>query len=323
MKRVVEMLAGHAAAEVLYGLLRAGVLDDLCVPRTAVELAAAHHLDPAATGVTLEFVARTTGLVEVNGGKFALAPGVAESATWRALLEKFVGAYGPAIRDPLASLRALDRASAMIDQAALTRAFAANDESPAIVDKIVQLEPKGLLDLGCGQGGLLAQVCAGRSIRGWGIDRSATMCRAARARLVSQGLDKQIKIRHASAHDIGRALSAADRQRVDVLYAASLFNEWMADESIAVAILTRLGALFPARSLIVIDYLGALGRGRRAGRYTHLTDLLQSLTGQGVAPPSHRSWERIYRAAGARLVAATESATLDLRWFVHVVTLSG
>lgn len=147
------------------------------------------------------------------------------------------------------------------------------------------------------------------------------MCRAARARLASQGLDKQVKIRHASAHDLDRALSAADRQRVDVLYAASLFNEWMADESTAVAILARLGAWFPGRALVIVDYLGAFGRGRSAGPYTHLTDLVQALTGQGVAPPSHRSWERIYRAAGARLVGASESNTLDLRWFVHVVTL--
>jgi SAM-dependent methyltransferase len=323
MKAVVEMLAGHAAAEVLYGLLRSGVLDDLRLPHTADELATAHHLDPTATRVALEFVARTTGVVKVKRGQFALAPDVAASTTWRALLEKFVGAYGPAIRDPISHLRSIDRAGATIDQAALTRAFAANDESPAVVDSIVELEPKGVLDLGCGRGALLAQVCAGRSIRGWGIDRSTTMCRAARARLAAQGLDKQVKIRQASAHDLGRALSAADRKRVDVLYAASLLNEWMADESMAVAILARLGTLFPGRSLVVVDYLGALGRGRRAGPYTHITDLVQSLTGQGVAPSSHGSWERIYRAAGARLVGASESNTLDLRWFVHVVTLGG
>jgi SAM-dependent methyltransferase len=273
--------------------------------------------------VALEFVARTTGLVLVERGQFALAPGIAANTTWRALLEKFVGAYGPAIHDPVGQLRAIDRAGATIDQAALTRAFAADEESPAVVDAIVELEPKGVLDLGCGRGGLLAQVCAGRSIRGWGIDRSATMCRAARARMASARLDKQVKIHRASAHDVGRALPAADRQRVDVLYAASLFNEWMADESLAVAILVRLGAWFPGRSLVVVDYLGALGRGRRAGPYTRLTDLAQSLSGQGVAPASHRSWERLYRAAGARLIAASESRTLDLRWFVHVVTLGG
>lgn len=321
MKAVVDMLAAHAAAEVMHGLLRAGVLDDLRVPHTAAELAASHRLDATATGVALEFVARTTGLIQVKRGQFALAPRIAASVTWRGLLEKFVGAYGPAIHDPVGRLRAIDRAGTAIDQAALTRAFAADDESPAVVDIIVELEPTGVLDLGCGQGSLLARVCAGRSIRGWGIDRSATMCRAARSRLASAGMGNQVTIRRASAHDVGRAMSAADRRRVDVLYAASLFNEWMADESVAVASLVRLGAWFPRCSLVVVDYLGALGRGRRAGPYTHLTDLSQSLSGQGVAPSSHGGWERIYRAAGARLVAASESRTLDLRWFVHVVTL--
>ena len=317
----MDMLAAHAAAEALYALLRTGVLDTIRDPHTAAEVATRHGMDSAAAAVILEFLARTTNLVTRRGERFELAADAAESVAWRALLEKFIGAYGPAVRNCEELLMAPSCGGAAIDRAALARAFEADDESMAVVRAIIDLQPRGVLDLGCGQGSLLARVCGGRSIRGWGIDRSSDMCRAARARLTAAGLEDQVTIRCTAVDNLARWLGPAERRRVDVVCAASLFNEWMADYSIAVAMLLRLAKWFPGRSLVVVDYLGALGHHRRAGRYTYLTDLIQSLTGQGVAPPSHSAWGRIYQAAGARLVMASEGRTLDLRWFVHVVVL--
>lgn len=319
MTGLVDVLTGHAAAELIHALLRAGILDELREPRSPVELAAARRLDEGATRVALEFAARTTGvLAQRADGRFVLAPRFRRDDRWRGLLEKFVGAYGPALRAPVRQLAR--RARPGIDQRALARAFAWDEESPRVVETILGLAPTGVLDLGCGRGALLAQVCAEAGIEGWGIDPSVAMCRAARARVARAGPRRDVHIRRGGVLEVGRLLSPRERRRVSLVHAASLFNE-MTDDVALVAVLTRLRRWFPGRWLIVVDYLGALGRGARAGPYTYLTDLVQALSRQGVPPPSHERWAALYRAAGARLVHAAEGRTLDLRWFIHVVRL--
>ncbi len=321
MTRLLDVVTGHAAASVLYGLLRAGVLDRLRTPHTAAEVAVAHRLDAAGTEVALDFVARTTGVVRRARGRFVLAPTYARGDGWRALLEKFVGAYGDTVRDPIARLRDLDQAGAATDRAALTRAYAWDVESPAVVQTLVDLAPAVVLDVGCGRGALLAQVCGGRAIRGIGVDPSAAMVRAARAGTTAAGLADRISIRRGGVLDLGRVLTAAERRAVSVVHGGSLLNELVRDEAVVVATLARLGRWFPKRTLVVVDYLGALGQRRAAGPCTYLNDLVQALSGQGVPPSTHDRWAALYVAAGARLVEAAEGRTFDLRWFVHVIHL--
>lgn len=314
---VIDLLVHHAAAELLCGLGRVGVLDALRAPRAPAELAVALALDPRITAGVLDFLARTTDVVCRRGARFMLAPAYVASPRWRGLVEKLAGAYGPALRAPLAGLRG----RAAIDHRALARAYAWDAESPRVVQTIRDLHPTGVLDLGCGRGALLAAVCAGAGVRGWGIDASAAMCRAARATVAAAGLGRRVAIVRGAAEDAPRLLSAAVRARIDVVHAGSLLNAFMAEEAHAVAVLARLGRAFPGRTLVVVDYLGG---GRRApGRYTLLTDLGQQLTGQGTPPANHARWAALYRAAGAAPVAAMEGRTFDLRWFIHVVRLPG
>jgi SAM-dependent methyltransferase len=313
---VLELLAHHAAAELLCGLGRARVLDMLVTPRDPRELAASLSLDPRALEAALAFLAHDTDVVRRRGRRFALAPAYAASPRWRGLVEKLVGAYGPALRDPAAL-----RGAARLDDRALARAYAWDAESPAVVDTIRSLSPRGVLDLGCGRGHLLAAACAPRGVRGWGIDASPAMCRDARATLAAAGLARRVSIRRGPAEAAPRLLPAAARARIDVIHAGSLLNAHMADPARAVALLTRLRRAFPGRTLVVVDYLG--GAGPHVGRYTQLTDLVQLLTGQGTPPPSHERWAALYHAAGARLVSVSEGRTFDLRWFLHVVRLAG
>lgn len=315
---LLDVLAHHAAAELLCGLIRCGVLDELRTPRAPAELARRLALDPRATAGALRYLARTTDVIRHRGGRFALAPAYARSARWRGLVDKLVGAYGPALRDPLAGLRA----AAAIDRAALARSYTWDAESPVVVQTIRELRPAGVLDLGCGRGRLLAAVCADPGVRGWGIDASAEMCRAARATLAAAGLSRRVAIRHGAVEQLPRLVPAAARARIDVVHAGSLFNAVMTDELRAVALVAGLGRALPGKTLVVVDYLGGAG-ARSAGRYTQLTDLTQLLTGQGTPPASHAGWAALYTAGGARLITAAEGRTFDLRWFIHVVRLAG
>jgi SAM-dependent methyltransferase len=313
---LLDVLAHHAAAELLCGLGQLGVLDALGTPRAPAALARAFAIEPGITGQVLDFLARTTDVIRRRGGRYSLAPAYAASSAWRGVVDKLVAAYGPALRTPRAGLRG----EAAIDLAALAHAYRRDVESPAVVAAIHALRPSGVLDLGCGRGGLLAAVCADPGVRGWGIDASAAMCRAARATCAAAGLARRVVVRRGAAHDVARLVPAAARARIDVLHAASLLNASMADRGRAIALLGRIARAFPGRALVVVDYLGA---GRASGLYTRLTDLGQLLTGQGTPPATHGDWAALYAAAGGVLVEATEGRTFDLRWFVHVVRLPG
>lgn len=311
---VLDLLVHHAAAELLHGLVRGHVLDLLRSPRTSAEIADDLALDAHLLERILAFLAANTDVIRRRRHRYVLAPGYARSQAWCGMLEKLVGAYGPAFRDAHAALHG--RAAA-IDGDALARAYAHDIESALVIETIRALAPRGVLDLGCGRGQLLAAVCADSAVRGWGIDASPAMCRAARATVRAAGLTRRVAIHHGHAA-APHLLSAAARAHIDVIHAGSLFNAMMAEPARAVAVLARLARGFPGRTLVVVDYLGGTAN---PGRYTQLTDLGQLLTGQGTPPTTHRRWAALYTAVGAVLVSAAEATTFDLRWFLHVVRL--
>jgi SAM-dependent methyltransferase len=291
--------------------------------RTAEEVGSAHGVDTAAIAVVLNFLACTSDLILRRNQRFCLAPKYSEQHAWRGVVEKIVGAYGALLRRPVASLRPGSTENA-IDRRALTRAYSWDTESAVVIDTIVDLHPAGVLDIGCGRGKLLVATCRRPPVRGWGVDPSNAMCTAARSAVAAAALEHCISIRRGTALTVDRALSVSERRGISVIHAGSLLNEFARDETKMVVLLRRFTHWFPGRSLVVVDYLGALSdQTNRAGSYTCLTDLVQTLSGQGVPPTSHDRWNVIYRAAGARLVSILESRTLDLRWFVHVVRLGG
>ena len=120
---LLATIQGHYAGEALLALLRLGVLDALATPRKSRALARLAGVDHALLQPVLEFVRRTTEVVNRDrAGRYRLGqPSLAEIAFQ---LEKFIGAYGPSLRGLDATLRGA-RSSGAPDDRALARAFAA------------------------------------------------------------------------------------------------------------------------------------------------------------------------------------------------------
>jgi SAM-dependent methyltransferase len=307
----------------MYDLLRNRVIDELVTWQSATSLGAVTGLNVGALAVVLSYLACETDVVIRRGDRYRLAARYARHESWRAVIEKFLGAYGALLREPVDALRRASDARCRIDRESLARAYAWDSDSPIVLRVIARLRPKGILDVGCGHGRLLLEACARCGARGWGVDQSAEMCRVARANLRTARIGRQVTIRCGTVLEIGRLLSSSEREAVSLIYAGSLLNEFVREDAHAVALLNRLAKLFPGRWLVVVDYLGALSRhgNSGAGTYTHLTDLCQALSCQGVPPGTHAHWRTLYHAAGCRLVRVIEQEIDGLRWFTHVVRL--
>ena len=149
------------------------------------------------------------------------------------------------------------------------------------------------------------------------------MCRAARRALRSCGLDRRVRVRCADATRMTRVLDSAERARIDVIHAASLFNALMRPPARAIRVLRALRRTYPGRTLINVDYLGVLSRPQNGPplRGAALQDIAQVLSGQGIPPQSHDGWAHLYRDAGCTLTDVVEVRTTGLRWFIHTVML--
>ena len=317
---IIDALSGYYAVELMHGLCRSGAIDSLKQWITSQELAERHRLDARHVELALEFLARSTDLVRRRRNGYSLTPNYARSGAWRGLLEKFVGAYGASLRAALKPNFAATANKAR--RAALARAYSWDSESPHVVDTILSLRPRGMLDLGCGHGALLVRVCASQAVRGWDIDLNATMRRRALRAVRQAGLSQTVAILDGDALDVAKLLPKRDRGQIDVIHSGSLLNELFGRPGQVGAFVQRLGRLFPGAWLVAVDYLSCLDEPKAiGGPYTWLTDLTQGFSGQGLPPATHQQWAKLYASAGAQLTHVLESSTTDLRWFIHVVRL--
>jgi SAM-dependent methyltransferase len=321
---IVNFIGGFATSALVYDLLRNGLVDDLHSWQTASGLGTARRLNIGALTIVLSYLACESDFLVRRGDRYRLAARYARHDSWRAVIEKFVGAYGALIRAPVGALRRTSYAHHRIDRVSLARAYTWDAESPVVLKAIARLRPKGIVDIGCGQGQLLVQACAQTGARGWGIDQSPEMCRGARKAVRTASVSDRVAIRCGSVLELRRLLSSKERAAVSVIYVGSLLNEFVLQDAHTVALLGRLTKLFPGRWLVVVDYLGTLSRDGNAlaGTYTRLTDLCQALSAQGVPPATHRQWHALYHAARCRLVRVVEQEIDGLRWFAHTVQLS-
>lgn len=315
-RSLFDVFQGHYAAELLLYLRRAGVLESWRQPQTPAALARQTGIAAMDLRLILEFLTATTNVIERDvRGRYAVVNVAYGDLAFQ--LEKFIGAYGPCIRE-------FGRAT--LDQKALADAFVEgtkNRTAPA-VDLIRDAGLHCIVDLGCGPASLLVQLAAVDSqFRGFGVDATKVMCRVARDAVRERGLERRIKIVHADASDIGKPLSRHLRD-IDGVHCSSFLNEFFGSGRDPVAVLKRLRQLLPGRPLFVVDYYGELGH-RRTSSLQHpvtlLQDVAQVASGQGVPPPDMQAWRRIYRRAGCRLIRAMDFETSHLRWFIHEVRL--
>ncbi|WP_141343160.1 hypothetical protein [Bradyrhizobium sp. USDA 3458] len=114
---LLEIVAGHYAGEILLGLSRSGALELLAAGIDIAALGRATNLDPRHVSLLLDFLARTTTLVARDRrGHFRLANSSVAEATFQ--LQKFIGAYGGAVRALPAPMRGAT-AGSKVDEEAL------------------------------------------------------------------------------------------------------------------------------------------------------------------------------------------------------------
>jgi SAM-dependent methyltransferase len=323
---LLGLLEGHYASEIALGLIRSGALELLAAGNRVEVIARAVQADPQQLDLMLDFMARTSDLIERGGtGRYRLGNySLAEIAFQ---LHKFTGAYADCVRG--LQTPGIGRPVARVaDDRALAAAFAAVGNAPSrLVERLRQQGCRRLVDLGCGPASLPIELAVADSdFSAIGLDRSAAMCRLARARAREAGVASRVTIKRADISEIRDALDAGERRRVDALHGRSVLNAFFGrGPNSARAMLRTLRLAFPGRVAFFVDYYGELGHApasRRGFRLGQLQDLAQLASGQGIPPSRRRDWQALYRAAGCKLISADDSSNDNIRWFVHQVRLA-
>jgi SAM-dependent methyltransferase len=318
---VLTLAEGLHLAHAAEALHRLGLFDEMGEPVAAETLARRHRLDAEMLRGLLDYLSLRTDLVARSAAGYATT--AAYDAEARFLLALHAGAYAPAAAGLARSLRRPGSATSGIDRAAQARAFAGVPASSAgaLPGILHQLGARALLDLGCGTGAVLCTLAAADpAFRGWGIDASPPMCRAARRNAREAGLSRRVKVFEGDGRHPERLLSPAVRASVDSILAGDFANEMVGrDGRPAIAWLRRLRRLFPGRMLVVADYYGRLGGEGAADPRTLLHDFAQLISGQGVPPADSAGWEAIYDRAGCRLAHVIEDPGTTR--FLHILKL--
>jgi SAM-dependent methyltransferase len=324
---LLGLIEGHYASEIVLGLLRSGLLHLLVhEPRVEV-LARLTRADPRLLDQKLDFLARTTDLIEPAGrGRYAIGNYPFAEISFQ--FEKFIGAYGKSVHH-LAASASSPVEGAQIDERALAAAFSGVHAVPSgLVQRLRRDGYRRLLDIGCGPAALLVEMAShDRDFVGFGVDRSAAMCRLARERIAQAGLAPRLHVMRGDARDIGKLLDGRARRNIDVIHARSLLNAFSGGGANSPGVLLRrLRSAFPGGVAFFVDYYGELGwpsASRQPYRLSRIQDVAQLASGQGVPPTSRRQWRAIYREAGCRLISSEDISGGDIRWFIHEVRLAG
>jgi len=303
-----------------YQLSRAvAVLNDLSVfqsqtPFSAKQLAAKHGLDAMLLAGVLEYVALRTDLLR----RTVRQEFVVTRKNSRFLIDLYTGAYGSTAEQLAEILRDPAIAPASVDRVRYARAFESLDSAALgiLPDVISALEFNYTLDIGCGNGDLLAELARRNpSFVGWGIDSNPAMHKLARA-------GKGVRFLKADGTRLREEIPESVRSQIRSITCCNFANEMFAEgERQAIKWFRELHKLFPGRPLLNCDYYGRLGRtkNRKQQRETLLHDYAQLISGQGIPPAKMAEWRSIYSKAGCRLVHVIEDSSTTR--FIHIIAL--
>jgi SAM-dependent methyltransferase len=316
----LDMVEGLHLAHCFAALRGCGIFAGMETAVPAADLAKRHRLDEEMLAGSLAYLAARTDLVLRSDAGFAIGPGYDDEAGF--LVDLYVRAFGPAAADFARTLRRPGKAGAKVDRRAQADAFEDDRGDRPLARLLRQLDFNHILDLGCGNAGVLrALAAANKGFVATGIDANPAMCRAARRLARAAGIDRRVRIVEGDARNPGRVLSAKDRASIEAIVARDFVNELCRNGGkAAVAWLRRMRRLFPGRVLVVADYYGGLGRpASPAIRSVLLHDFAQLMSGQGVPPGDMGGWQALYEAAGCRLRHAVEDDASPR--FIHFVRL--
>ena len=294
-------------------------------PATAKELAARSGLDENLLRGVLEYVAARTDLLRKTRGRFVATSDYAEKS--RFLLDLYVGAYGRNAEELGELLHDPGLAQKSVDRVRHARAFAAVNGAPIELLPTLALELRfdRLLDLGCGNAGLLLELAERNpQFVGWGLEKNLEMCKVARARIRAAGVPQRIRVLQGDLGKLDSALPDKVKTQVSAISACNVANEMFAlGHSQVVKWLRDLRRTFPGRPLLLVDYYGRLGqkqfsKSASALHATLLHDYAQLISGQGIPPANLKEWRSIYKSAACRLVHVFEDKSTTR--FIHILS---
>jgi SAM-dependent methyltransferase len=236
----------------------------------------------------------------------------------RFLIDLYTGAYGSTAEQLAEILRDPAIAPASVDRVRYARAFESLDSAALgiLPDVISALEFNYTLDIGCGNGDLLAELARRNpSFVGWGIDSNPAMHKLARA-------GKGVRFLKADGTRLREEIPESVRSQIRSITCCNFANEMFAEgERQAIKWFRELHKLFPGRPLLNCDYYGRLGhtKNRKQQRETLLHDYAQLISGQGIPPATMAEWRSIYSKAGCRLVHVIEDSSTTR--FIHIIAL--
>lgn len=319
---VFDLAEGFHLASALMALDRHGILQSLSHPSTARMLAIRHRIDADLLNSTLQILAARTDFIACRAGKYRMT--CKYDTYGRFVVSQYLRTYGG---NAIALDRILPKPKLAVDFIDRRRHPAAFAEAPAfssnmLRDLIVQLGLNNVLDLGCGTGAMLCSLAASiTQFVGWGLDVNPLMCAEARKRVGSLGSLSSIKILKGDCFNPKNAIPPSIISHVLTITAASVANEFFGEGTqTAVKWLANLKRTFHGRTLLIADYYGRLGHGRKPWpREIVLHDFVQVISGQGVPPPNLSAWKKIYRASGCAFIHAIEDRKATC--FIHVLKL--
>ncbi len=327
--QLLETVEGFYLSHIIYHLHHRKVLEHLTGKETVAEIAAQFGYDTAVLDVLLDFVYQTTDILQRDRSKrYRLHSQYLPYYRSGFHLDKFIGAYGPALTHLEEVLCSSNLGDALVDEKMLAQAFTKVGTAGVSVSAhlIRERSITSLLDLGCGPATLLMELCLGDStFKGWGVDGSAAMYAAATERINAAGLANRIRIIHADVRQLETHFPPEMRNEIGALHGSSILNQFFRFGSAqAVSFVSNLKRLFPNHLLFIVDYYGKLSHVPAIPpryRHTLIHDVAQAISAQGVPPPDIHSWAMIYDAASCSLEQAYEGESDGIAWFVHIVRL--
>jgi SAM-dependent methyltransferase len=320
-KSALDLAEGLQLAFAFLALLKLDVFSAMEQPVNADTLSDAYQLDPQLLKGVLEYLAIRTNLVCKTEHGFAVTKQF--NAEARFVLNLYADAYAKNASRLTKLMRKPALAASTVDLVAHARAFSGEQTADGTLAAILgQLKLNHILDVGCGSGVLLREMATNdEAFVGWGLDRNAAMCKAARTQLRKAGVAKRVKVFHGDGGNLKSSIPVDVLALAQNLTACQFVNEmFRGGTSELEGWLQHTRRLLPGRMLIVSDYYGRLGQGVPAiHRETLLHDYAQLISGQGVPPPDSSAWQAIYRAAGCRLLHVIEDRVTTR--FIHLLRL--
>ncbi|MFO1432616.1 MAG: 2-ketoarginine methyltransferase [Candidatus Competibacteraceae bacterium] len=243
----------------LYHLFDTGLFDDLMTqgPDSVENIARRHHCDIDKLTAFFKYL-RTEGILEQAGELFGLSDKGQALRHDQPYYTFFVGGYAETFLQIGEKLRENSGwATRNLEKVGVGSSGMARYDTPPILHKLIARIPGDclrLLDIGCGQGRDLADLCEAlpQIEAAYGVEPDPESCEAARALIRSRGLEDKIRVVNSSSSEFLQSDIADDPHLLILGYVIQEILGQEGREGV-IEFLTRLTDRFPKLYLIVME----------------------------------------------------------------------